>query len=361
MKKMAIMAITMLMMVAVLPSVVNADSVASVSTDKTDYMRGENVLITITNNCRGPLALCTYTIENEKGEPIYAPKMVAFTTILEPGELYTYTWMQNDDCGNTVTPGTYIVNIQYDSVKITILKTEEPSTNLVTDQTNYEVGENIIMTFTNIGNIDAIVNGYWIEDSNGTTVFAPRIPMYVMPLPPGESVEYIWGQIDNDGAQVVPGTYTICNQQNNVDINIIGNPEIDVDTDKSTYEFGEIVHISINNVGDIDAMVYGYWIEDSYGKIVFAPRIPMYVMPLPPGESVEYTWDQIDNDGTQVASGTYTICNQLGNTIIDITTPSQDTNDDKTAHKNHSNSNQKNPVIPDQHIIPKPTKLQTDF
>ncbi|MBA3046207.1 MAG: hypothetical protein KKH41_07030 [Candidatus Thermoplasmatota archaeon] len=354
MKKMAIMAITMLTMVAVLSSVVNANSIASVSTDKKEYEQRENVQILITNNCRGALALCDYSIQNENGENVYTPKIVAYSTILQPGEIYTYIWTQTDDNGNMVVPGTYDVIIDYDSVQITILAAEEPNVGLVTDKSDYLVEQNILITMTNNDDKYVIVsNEYWVEDAKGNVIYTPRMVTFFRPLAPGAFIEYTWNQIDDQGKYIAPGAYTVCILQDSVRINIIDTPQIEVVTDKPIYDYGESVQITFTNVGDYTISVCtGYFVLDSNGEIVYTPNMIAFTPPLPPGSSIEYTWDQTVDDGTQVLPGTYIICTQHGSVTIDITAPNQNTNNGGLTNNGHSNSGTDLEI--QQIITPKP-------
>ena len=79
-------------------------------------------------------------------------------------------------------------------------------------------------------------------------------------------------------------------------------------TDKSAYNLGEEVIITVTNDGD-DVMVipYGYQVVDEVGKLVFSPNILFFMPPLAPGETYSYTWKQICDDGTMVPAGDYTI------------------------------------------------------
>ena len=79
-------------------------------------------------------------------------------------------------------------------------------------------------------------------------------------------------------------------------------------TDKSAYNLGEQVIITVTNDGD-DPMVipYGFLVLDEAGKVVYSPNVLFYMRPLAPGETYTYFWEQICDDGTQVLAGKYTI------------------------------------------------------
>ena len=357
MKYTAIITIAMLVIVAVFAGVANAGSIATISTDKPEYVQGENVVITITNNCRGALTLSGYTVENEKGELIYSPPMLTYTMILQPGACYTDVWMQNDYRGNTVLPGIYIIINEHDDIKIRILGAAEPEVDVLTDKTDYKIGENVMITLTNVGDVATMVNGYWIEDSRGTAVYFPNLPAYMPVLAPGESLVYTWGQTDAEGAQLVPGTYTVCTQMDRTDIALTEVPTVELTTDKAEYESGETVLITFTNVGDYTIPVCsGFMILDSDGEIVYAPMMLAFSPPVAPGETIEYTWDQTDDNGYEVPAGSYIISSVQGNVTIEITAPNQSGNADQA---NSVHDSVPNTAVPEKmDFTPKPTGLR---
>jgi len=359
MKKMAIVTIAMYVMIAMLSSAAIADTTGSVSTDKLEYIAGETVMITITNNNQNSIALNGFTIENVNGDLIYSPSMLAYTKTLPPGEVFTDIWMQIDDNGDVVGPGTYTVKIEQDSVQIAILAPEETSLNVATDKLDYAVGENIIITLTNIGSKNVGVNGFWVEGNTGDILYTPKMLAYMRPLAPGESIEFTWDQTDDNGNPVAAGTYSICTQLNSVDIAIIEYVPIEVAVDKPGYKQGENILITLTNTGNKDASILnGYWIEDAGGSVVYTPKMLAYMRPLAPGASIEYTWDQTDDQGNPVVPGTYNVCTQQGNVTIEITAPGPGMNGQ--IHVGHSS------VGPDNqsqhnHFKPKPTGTKVHF
>lgn len=79
-------------------------------------------------------------------------------------------------------------------------------------------------------------------------------------------------------------------------------------TDKSAYEIGEAVVITVENKADEAVMIPGgYNVLDVNGKVVYEAPTPLFMPPLAPGDSITYTWDQIDNCGNAVVPGDYTI------------------------------------------------------
>ena len=360
MKKMAMIAISILMTVALLSCIVNAGPIVSVSTDKEIYAQGESVLITITNNCRGQIVLDGYTIEDETGREIYSAQMVNGQLILQPGERFTDVWMQVDDSGNQVAPGAYIIDVVGETAKITIKESGQASIEISTDRTDYLLGEEVVITITNTGNNNVIVpNGYWVEDTKGTIVYTPNMVAYMRPLAPGESISYSWDQIGDDGYQVEVGAYVICTDKASVDINIIESVPIEVTVDKTVYEQGETVVITMTNAGNKQAVIPGaYWIEDSIGNIIFTPNMPAYMIPLAPGASIEFTWDMTDDMGNQVVPGTYSVCTNQNKITIDITAPENGSNNDGHTLSSHTNPGTGVLQMPSHSFTPKPSGLR---
>jgi len=79
-------------------------------------------------------------------------------------------------------------------------------------------------------------------------------------------------------------------------------------TDKSSYNLEDVVTIIVTNNGDEPVVIpNGYVVTDETGKEVYHPPIILYMAPLQPGETYEYTWNQICDDGRQAPAGDYTI------------------------------------------------------
>ncbi len=101
--------------------------------------------------------------------------------------------------------------------------------------------------------------------------------------------------------------------------------EMTLETDKSAYNEGEVVIITVtNNMDEVQIMPYGYWVEDQAGEMIYTPDILAYTPPMAPGDSFVYTWKQICMDGSMVSPGDYTIHTSWGGSalikIFDTTT-----------------------------------------
>ncbi|MEW5936552.1 MAG: hypothetical protein AB1665_01870 [Candidatus Thermoplasmatota archaeon] len=215
---MAIAVTAVFAMAILVASLAAAGNAVGIATDKPIYAQGESVIITVTNHDRDPIALSGYWVENEKGECVYSPPTLAYMIVLPPRGSYTYIWEQNNDEGEEVAPGTYMICIDDASTKITIRG--DADVYVSTDKPRYASGENVLITIVNKGDGAVLLTGYWVEDSDGIQVYAPPMLMYAQYLSPGESVVYTWDQTGEDGLKVAPGTYTVHIPQDSIQIRI---------------------------------------------------------------------------------------------------------------------------------------------
>ena len=124
-------------------------------------------------------------------------------------------------------------------------------------------------------------------------------------------------------------------------LNVTVTPPLDntsssltVSTEKDQYAIGESINMTITNNGDtiLYPVGWGYSIDGSDGRH-YAPTgvLRMMLVALVPGNSVHWTWNQIDGNGTQVQPGSYTITSSYteegtskemtGSKIIEIIKP----------------------------------------
>jgi len=95
---------------------------------------------------------------------------------------------------------------------------------------------------------------------------------------------------------------------------VIAGETLDCTTDGRVYLPGQPVHIECTNHGD-DFVVTGIrlLVTTANGGLVFNPAVPAMAVAVPPGESVEHTWDQtfinspLGADGEQVPHGMYVV------------------------------------------------------
>src|SRR5574338_972234 len=86
--------------------------------------------------------------------------------------------------------------------------------------------------------------------------------------------------------------------------------QLGITADKDQYLDGETITITITNTGNtrLFPVGWGYTIVGDNGQ-KYAPNgvLKMMLVALPPGESIHWTWDQLDENASQVSSGKYRI------------------------------------------------------
>ena len=87
------------------------------------------------------------------------------------------------------------------------------SLSIVTDKTEYEIGENISIKIINSGTLPLTFSdasyGLKVTGLDGRILFSPTAAQVISTLEPKEQVEFVWNQIKNDGDVVVGGVYKI--------------------------------------------------------------------------------------------------------------------------------------------------------
>lgn len=90
-------------------------------------------------------------------------------------------------------------------------------------------------------------------------------------------------------------------------------------TDKSSYNLGEQVTITVTNNGDETVTIpNGYVILNEAGEEIYRPNVLCYMPPLAPGETYVYVWDQICDDGKSAIAGDYTIDTYFDSTDVKL-------------------------------------------
>ena len=324
MKKMAIFAIAVLASAALLSGIVNAGSSVQLTTNKSEYETGETVLITVYNDCRSTITFEGYWIEDAAYQAVYTPSGVDFPVILAPGETFRGEWYQNTDSGDMAVPGAYTVATATESVKVTILAPQVPVLEAATDSQAYIIGQEVQVTVTNVGSAPAINAGFWVENDRSEFVYAPNTILFPVPTAPGESVTYVWDQKDQAGCQVPMGQYYVCTPDSRTEIGIFMGPSVNVQADREVYEADQPVIITLTNTGDMPIMVSNtYTITDQTGRVVYTPNVLAFMRPLNPGTSIEFVWEQVDNEGRQVPDGEYRAVTDQGSVSFVIDAPNE--------------------------------------
>lgn len=103
---------------------------------------------------------------------------------------------------------------------------------------------------------------------------------------------------------------------------------ISVVTEKSDFKKGEEIKIRIVNSGTVpisfsDAS-YGLRITGLSGILMYNPVSAQVISDLDPGDEIEFSWDQIKNDGNTALEGLYKLStkgvDEQGNTVERSTT-----------------------------------------
>ena len=103
---------------------------------------------------------------------------------------------------------------------------------------------------------------------------------------------------------------------------------VSVVTEKSDFKKGEEIKIRIINSGTIPIIFsdasYGLKVTGLSGILMYSPVAAKVISNLEPGDEIEFSWDQIKNDGDTALEGLYKISvkgtDNQGNTVEKSTT-----------------------------------------
>jgi hypothetical protein len=91
----------------------------------------------------------------------------------------------------------------------------------------------------------------------------------------------------------------------------VEGPSISVVTEKIDFKKGEEIKIRIVNSGTTPMIFsdtsYGLRITGLSGILMYSPVVTQVISQLEPGDEIEFSWDQIKNDGDIVLEGLYKI------------------------------------------------------
>lgn len=138
-------------------------------------------------------------------------------------DLLSYPALCREDKGDKMKlKGVVILAVIGLMVMSSFIASAGKSNTLTTDKSAYNVGEVVIITFTNNGDEAVIIpDGYVILDETGKEVYSPNCLMYVPPLAPGESMVYTWDMTRNDGKTTEPGDYTVYTSWDTAEFKVI--------------------------------------------------------------------------------------------------------------------------------------------
>ncbi len=99
------------------------------------------------------------------------------------------------------------------------------SLSIVTEKTNFTLGEPISITIVNSGTDDLrfpdASYGLVIKQLDSIPIFSPASAQVISKLNSHEEVTFVWDQIKNNGDHILEGTYKITSKAITLDENII--------------------------------------------------------------------------------------------------------------------------------------------
>ena len=91
----------------------------------------------------------------------------------------------------------------------------------------------------------------------------------------------------------------------------VEGPSVSIVTEKSDFKIGEEIKIRVVNSGTVPLTFsdssYGLRITGLSGILMYTPVSAQVISHLEPGDEIEFSWDQIKNDGDTVLEGLYKI------------------------------------------------------
>ncbi len=109
---------------------------------------------------------------------------------------------------------------------------------------------------------------------------------------------------------LVFGVYLL-DVKNTSQLVFVEGPSISIVTEKIDFKKGEEIKIRIVNSGTIPMIFsdtsYGLRITGLSGILMYSPVVTQVISQLEPGDEIEFSWDQIKNDGDTVLEGLYKI------------------------------------------------------
>jgi flagellar hook assembly protein FlgD len=219
MKAIAIIAMASIMAAAALSGMAIAEERTILTTDRSVYATGQCVTITVTNNMRGAVPLCGYTITDSDGNEVYTPNTVLFMQMLGPGQSHSFLWDQVDGCGMQVAEGAYTINYDRTSATISI---ERPNLSYRISEETYSPGDEAVLTVTNEGKATvALINSFYVVDERNEIIYTSNALAYSIVLGPEQTAKFSWNLETDDGTPVGDGTYTMCAAGGSVKVVVI--------------------------------------------------------------------------------------------------------------------------------------------
>ena len=106
------------------------------------------------------------------------------------------------------------------------------------------------------------------------------------------------------------GVYLI-DVKNTSQLVYVEGPSVSIVTEKSDFKIGEEIKIRVVNSGTVPLTFsdssYGLKITGLSGILMYTPVSAQVISHLEPGDEIEFSWDQIKNDGDTALEGLYKI------------------------------------------------------
>ena len=264
---------------------------------------------------------------------VYQPAY-AFCWAMEipPGGSLTWHWGQQDLSGNQVDPGTYYGKIRW-------WYSNEGAGSSHTSYAQIDIfggvywaatpdtvpqGSGLLMTLTNAGTSDIVIadsHPWFITDMDSVTVYDPGGTTALETIVVGQSKAWPWDLNNNDGSPVDPGNYAAV-----VDYYNASGSRRSRAQDQFTIipnDAGEVVWVVEPPVNSTKSMValtltnattdtiwlsntVPWHIEDENDNVIYTPFACFVFVPVPPGATWAWAWDERDNFGDYVSEGKYT-------------------------------------------------------
>ena len=97
--------------------------------------------------------------------------------------------------------------------RLQLVFVEGPSLSIITEKTDFSLGENIQIKIINTGTTPLVFSdasyGLQIVGLDGRILYSPPVAQVISTLEPKEEQTFVWNQIKNDGEQALEGRYKI--------------------------------------------------------------------------------------------------------------------------------------------------------
>ena len=102
--------------------------------------------------------------------------------------------------------------------RLQLVFVEGPSLSIITEKTDFSLGENIQIKIINTGTTPLVFSdasyGLQIVGLDGRILYSPFVAQVISTLEPKEEQTFVWNQIKNDGEQALEGRYKIISTAN---------------------------------------------------------------------------------------------------------------------------------------------------